>query len=655
MKLRVAELTRLMVAVLAIGMLAVALACASEEPDAEPTEAAPQPTATSDGMAGPAPTATAVEMTGTDTEWINQYLQSPGYNPEWGQPVRGGTFIFGANRDDTRFNPISQSCCYTHGCYAGLPFNALFRIDPWVGTIAAMEGDLVETWEMADDGVTLTMKLREGVTFFDEASMAEENVVPAEFNGGRILGDEFVCEDVMATYERFVRPPEFEPRIVIGKSDIGHYESVTCPDGPRGYTAVMHFSQPLAKTMGILAGRGALIQDKDMVAWRANYGETEGTSFGDNEVPDNFYGMIGTGAFVPTDINLSVHSIYDANPNYFRTGLPLIERFKNVIIKDLGTRFTALATGNIHFYGEGSYGFTSGQVEQALRDFPDSMEINVQLNHWARAIRMSTERPPFDNVMVRKAVHLALDREAWKDFRRVRVGDVVLEGTSTAFWVPPGTAWAIPDSELSTLPGYRQPKDDDIAEANRILDEVFGAGNRPDITCMARSVNPSDTDGCLFVIDQLKRNLNWEVTADFVEPAVSTDRTNAGQFDIYCGSVVSTAIGDPDDYLPWNLVEERGTLATKNQIKALKDQLPDVMAWMEANTLDQSTELDPARRQELVWEIQRRGINEVAHITTLGWTNIFPSWRSELKGFKGYDLYSYTKSALNERIWIAGN
>ena len=94
--------------------------------------------------------------------------------------------------------------------------------------------------------------------------------------------------------------------------------------------------------------------------------------------------MHGTGPFVPADINLSVHAIYDANPNYFREGLPLIDRYKNVIIKDLGTRFTALATGNIHFYGEGSYGFTSGQAEQALRDFDDTIEVNVQLNHWAR-------------------------------------------------------------------------------------------------------------------------------------------------------------------------------------------------------------------------------------------------------------------------------
>ena len=651
MKVRNASISRLLVAGLAISILVVALACASEEPTAAPT--AVPPTATSPSMPDGEATATPVEMIDSTTPWIDRYLQSPGYNPEWGQPVKGGTFIFGANRDDTRFNPSSQGCCYTHGCFRGLPWNSLFRIDPWVGTLDTTEGDLVESWEMSDDGLSLTMQLREGVMFFDEASMPEESIVPAEFDGGRILGDEFVCEDAVATYERYVRPPEWETRIVLGKSDVGHLESLSCPDGPRGYALVMHFEQSLAKTMGILAGRAATMLDKEYIAWVNDFGEREDRSFGDTEVPDNFYAMHGTGAFVPVDINLSVHTIYDANPNYFREGLPLIDRYKNVVIKDLGTRFTALATGNIHFYGEGSYGFTSGQAEQALRDFNDTMEVNVQLNHWARAIRMSTTKPPFDNLMVRKAVHMALDREAWKDFRRVRVGDTTLEGTSPAFWVPPGTPWAIPDEKLLTMPGYRQPKDEDIAEANRLLDEVFGPGERPEITCMARSVNPSDTDGCLFVMDQLGKHLNWEVTAAFVEPAVSTERSNAGNFDIYCGSVVSTAIGDPDDYLPWNLVEDLGYISTTLQIQALKGLHPELMDWMETATLEQSRELDPVKRQQSVWEIQDRAINELMPITTLGWTNIFPSWRKELKGFKGYDLYSYTKSAANERIWIA--
>ena len=65
---------------------------------------------------------------------------------------------------------------------------------------------------------------------------------------------------------------------------------------------------------------------------------------------------------------------------------------------------------------------------------------------------------------------------------------------------------------------------------------------------------------------------------------------------------------------------------------------------METSVVEQSRELDPLKRQQMVWEIQRRAANELVQITTLGWTNIFPSWRRDLKGFKGYNLYSYTKS-----------
>ena len=144
MKLRVAELTRLTFAVLAIGMLAVALACASEEPTAEPT-AAPTPTtpaASTPLTVDAQPTAAPVEQMDADLGWMDRYLKSPGYDPAWGDPVTGGTFIFGAQRDSNQFTPAVQGCCYTHGCFRGLPWNSLFRIDPWTGDLTAIEGDL---------------------------------------------------------------------------------------------------------------------------------------------------------------------------------------------------------------------------------------------------------------------------------------------------------------------------------------------------------------------------------------------------------------------------------------------------------------------------------------------------------------------------------
>ena len=60
---------------------------------------------------------------------------------------------------------------------------------------------------------------------------------------------------------------------------------------------------------------------------------------------------------------------------------------------------------------------------------------------------------------------------------------------------------------IRTWPGYRQPKDEDIAEANRLMDEVFGAGERPMVQCMAVATDQSDINACLFVMDNLGKNL----------------------------------------------------------------------------------------------------------------------------------------------------
>ena len=55
----------------------------------------------------------------------------------------------------------------------------MLRIDAWTGDLTAIEADLAESWDMSDDGLTLTMQLQQGVMFFDK--MAEDSIVPAEY------------------------------------------------------------------------------------------------------------------------------------------------------------------------------------------------------------------------------------------------------------------------------------------------------------------------------------------------------------------------------------------------------------------------------------------------------------------------------------------
>ena len=655
MKIGIPSILKPLVAVLGVAMLAVALACASDDPTpTSPPTVQPTPTTsaaatplTVDGQATAMPVSEAI----TDLPWIERYLLSPGYDPAWGEPVTGGTFIFGAQRDSTRFHPFEQSCCYTHGCYAGLPMNSLFRIDAWTGDLTTVEGDLVESWEMSEDGKTLTMQLQQGVTFFDEESLSAQTTptsVPAEFNGGQILGDELVCEDAKASMDRFRWPPAWENRITHGGAYLGHLESTSCPDGDRGYTFVMHFTEPRGKTLGILGGDAATIFDADFIAWLNEWGEREGTSFMDNEVPENFYAQIGTGPFIPVDLNQSVHTMYNANPNYWREGLPVVDRYQNVVIKDIGSRFTALATGKIHYMGEGSWSMTPGQAQQAIRDFSDRIVINNQLNHWARTIAFGS-KAPWDDVRMRRAIHLAIDRDGWLEFYRIPG----YEGMKLAHTMAPGTYYAPTDEEIRTWPGYRQPKDEDIAEANRLMDEVMGEGVRPTSKCIAVTTDQSDIDACLYIIDNLKKNLGMEIESDFMERAARDDIASSGNFDFTISSYVSATIGDPDDDLFNNYLLDLVSATSKNFMEARWAEQPEVMQEVADMINVQSAELDPVKRKEMVAELDQKLMSEVSQYVVVGWSLIFPGWRTELKGWRGYDLYSNTKYIMHERMWIA--
>ncbi len=646
--MRSASILKPLVAVLAITMLAVALACASEEepteaPTAVPATNTPAPTPTTPGEMV-LPTATPVLETEMDLTWVEQYLKSPGYDPAWGEPKTGGTFVFGSNRDTTNFNPATIGGCYSHGCWNELAYNSLFRVDPWVG-LGTIEGDLAETWEMSDDGSTLTITFRDGITFYNNTNL------PAEV-ADKVNGDAFVCEDAVASFERMARPPEWEAPIMgTTRRMFSHLGEMNCPDGPRGLVFEMNFTESRASSLSSLS-RGLAMLDKDWIEWLHGHG----SNIMREQTPDNFYWQSGTGAFVPTDINVSVSTVWDANPDYFREGLPLLERYENVVIKDIGSRFTALATNKIQFYGEGSYGFTSGQAEQALRDFPETIVVNPQMNMWARNIYFNAAGPPFDDWKAREAVHLALDREEWRAFRQVRVGDTILEGTRMAYTVPPGTYFAASEEEIMSWPGWRQPKDEDFAMANQLLDEVFGAGERPAIECLAPSPQQSDIDACLFVMDQLKRNVDWEVTSDFLDTTAAYDKRDASNFTLTLGSgSVSTATGDPDDSYPGTFLREFVSVSygAKASLEAMWEAQPENMQMLEDMIRGQQRELDPVKRKELFRALEDFLRTEVhSYHDMLGWTNIFPSWRVEAKGITGYDLYSFTKGAMWERVWF---
>jgi len=588
----------------------------------------------------PTPVQKAAEQT-----WMDLYMAGSGYNPAWGEPKRGGIFRYGASHKLIGHDPN-----YGHS-FEGpqfLPtYNALLRYDPWKGLGGEIEGDLAETWEVQDGGKTVVFKLREGVTFQNNPNL------PAEI-ASAVAGDSFTCEDAKASMEYALNPPEGV--IHTGpRSALAHYETSSCIDD---YTYKVEFKEALARTIPQFGGmRGAPNNmDADFIAYIRQEGDNPDVEIPyidllDETTPVTFLWGTGTGAFVPTEFEVDVQSKIRANPDYFREGLPLTEGQDQFIITDATARFSALITGQTDYYGEGSASLLPAHVEQINARFKDKFTIMPALHSWGKGIQLNMGREPFGDARIRMAMHLALDRDDWVDFNMA--GEVSGVHRHT-LWMPPGSIWALPDSELGELPGWRRGdgKVADIVEANRLVDEVLGAGNRFSIECMAQSARMY-LDGCEYFQDQMAKNLDVEVTIASVESAVQSTRGKDADYDSHYGSKVTTNVGDPDDFYLLHLVKERESWYYRGTGREIAD--PELAAKMEALALAQGSELDVAKRVELVHDIERLLATEVMYAIPFPWSYVFPGWSNEVKGWQLYPHPSQNKWAQWERMWLDRN
>src|SRR5690606_13464717 len=99
--------------------------------------------------------------------------------------------------------------------------------------------------------------------------------------------------------------------------------------------------------------------------------------------------------------------VYSKNETYYEEGKPYLDGIHYSIVKDEGTRVAAFRTGKID-----ALGLSDEAQIQLVQSSMDDVVLEEELAYSPQMIYMNQEVEPFDDVRVRRAVALAVDREA---------------------------------------------------------------------------------------------------------------------------------------------------------------------------------------------------------------------------------------------------
>jgi peptide/nickel transport system substrate-binding protein len=425
-------------------------------------------------------------------------------------------------------------------------FNNLVMFDQHVAQNSpqSIVPDLATSWAWSEDGKELTFPLRQGVKWHD--------------------GKPFTAADVKCTWDLLMGIGNDKLRVNPRKTWYLNLDKVTTNGD---YEVTLHLKRPQPALLSLLAS-----------GWSPVYP----CHVSPREMRTH---PIGTGPFKFVEFKPNEVVRTARNPDYWKPGRPYLDGIEWNIIQDIATRNLTFIAGKFDI--SSPYGTTMPLLEEVKKLAPQAV-CEVTATNVARNLILNRDKPPFDNPDLRSAVALSLDRQAFIDILQQGKGDI-----GATMLPPPEGLWGMPPEMLATLPGY----DPDIAknrgEARKIMEKLgYGPDQRLALTLSSRNIS-GYRQPAVILIDQLK-----EIYIDAVLKPVETanwfPKIYRKDYTIAINGTES-GVDDPDQQFYENFV----CGAVRNYTGYCN---PEVDKLIDR----QSAEADPAKRKELVWQIERR-------------------------------------------------
>jgi peptide/nickel transport system substrate-binding protein len=438
-------------------------------------------------------------------------------------PQRGGMLSYAVSNGEPA----------TFDCHAALSSAIFVRVLPHYSSLLKFDlahypnvtGDLAKSWSVSADGLEYRFELKPNVKFHD--------------------GTDLTSKDIKATFDRIRNPPPG-----VNSLRASFYKDVTAIDTPDPLTVVFRLKQPNASMLTSLAMPWNCIYSAALLASDPDYPAKKVMGTGPFKFKEYIPGSVWRG------------ERFDA---YFEPGRPYLDGF-NAFSFARNSVSNAIIGGQV---ATEFRGLDPPEVAKIVAARGDAIKVLAANQSGMLMATFNTQRPPFNDARVRRALSLAIDR--WGGAPAMAK---IIPNNQVGAFNSPESPYARSKEELQKLPGFSPDINASRAEARRLLAEAGQSNLKATFLNNAPNVPLG-----VFLIDQW-RQIGVDVTHDAADGQRFFASRSSGNYDIILDS--NDYIDDPSQRLAPFLSFDNN----RNNTSRVNDPKFDAMFEQQQRTTD---------------------------------------------------------------------
>lgn len=242
-------------------------------------------------------------------------------------------------------------------------------------------GDLVpslaESWKWAEDALSVTFKIKQGVKFHN--------------------GDELKASDVKFSLDTASNSNSYST----------YFSNIDRIEVDDDYTVTIYLNSPNVALLEVLMTFGQIVNEQVY----KNAGDQVGTTMDS---------VVGTGPYKLVEWSPGEYAVYEANDAYFM-GEPNVKKAKVITIADANSATISLQTGSVDAYLQTLPAISITSLKQ-----DSNLTVSDITSKRLYYLGMNNERGPFaDNALLREAIACGVDRDALNSIANEGLGEIV--------------------------------------------------------------------------------------------------------------------------------------------------------------------------------------------------------------------------------------